>query len=267
MESNQIGEGMALLWDYFEKKPNKSQFTVWFEEFKEYDIEEFKQGIIKYLRSTKNAFFPMPSEVKDHMACNGLPSAEIAWSEILLCDKKSVSFGKVSLDLPITNPVSLSIYGGLEYSARKDFIANYNAVIHGGNASSVIESHNKSIGDEVERLGDKLNKIDDYIEKLPTIDDRQIAIDAYDEGHCQIANNGGFPFHGEKTLQSPLDPECPNSGFIRYREDIRELYIEILEEEKDGIVSSILKGNGYIFKKENKRIVSQGQTAMLSEYF
>jgi len=217
MESNQIGEGMALLWDYFEKKPNKSQFTVWFEEFKEYDIEEFKQGIIKYLRSTKNAFFPMPSEVKDHMECNGLPSAEIAWSEILLCDKKIVSFGKVSLDLPITNPVSLSVYNGLEYSARKDFIADYNAIIHGGNAPKVIDSHNKTITDEVHSLESKIKDIEKETLAIADLNDVQLALRVFNKKLYSLANRGALPFHDGETLETPIDPSDKSSGIVKYK--------------------------------------------------
>jgi len=135
MTKDELKQSMGVLFEYFNEKPNKAKYAVYWAVFNQVDKKDFDRAIVSYMAVSVKGFFPMPGSIKLCLDIADRMTPEEAW---MAC--KSI----VNDNWPddpwkgITCPVMLRAARAVGYDAfdltenlsfaKRDFIDNYTAI-------------------------------------------------------------------------------------------------------------------------------------------
>lgn len=200
MNQKELFESMDVMWKFYGKDPNKAQAQIWFTVFQDCNLQDFQTAIGKYLSTTKNGWFPMPAEVKEHMDGEGVQSAQEAWLEaVLYTEGKNIQHAG-QLNVEVNNPITNLIFSGRDSMKRKAFIEDYEAMARNGNLSTTaIGKYNSKINNNLSRAVRSVEMNKEYLDKWgPDKATASIDSDVDDEGYFIRAKCPKFKY--ERSL-------------------------------------------------------------------
>jgi len=135
MTKEELMESMGLLFSYFNEKPNKAKVTIYWAIFKDFNADDFKGAIIRYMGESTNKFFPMPADIKGCLEIADKMTPEEAWmhcKEIVNNNWPDDPWRGISDPIMLRAARAIGFDGfdlteNLSF-AKRDFIDNYTAI-------------------------------------------------------------------------------------------------------------------------------------------
>ena len=128
------------LGEYYDKQVTKNLLLIYFDDLKQYSLDEVKQGASKHRLDTKHGtFFPKSADIIRHLPNNNLLTEDkglLAWAQIIREMRRVGAYGSLNLDdkqalaaiKAVKSWKDLCMMPEKELTwAKKEFLANYKA--------------------------------------------------------------------------------------------------------------------------------------------